>query len=45
VAVQFRAFFPERKDLGGRANVDLVETIARQLRRNGVTQSQIRVTI
>ena len=41
VAVQFRAFFPERGDLEGRTRVDLVETITRQLRRNGVTASQI----
>jgi polyphenol oxidase len=41
VAVQFRAFFAERNDLEGRARVDLAETITRQLRRNGVTTSQI----
>ena len=41
VAVQFRDFFPERNDLETRARVDLVETITRQLRRNGVTTSQI----
>ena len=41
VAVQFRGFFPERNDLEGRAKLDLAETITRQLRRNGVTASQI----
>lgn len=41
VAVHFQAFFPERSDLAGRAKVDLPETITRQLRRNGVTLSQI----
>jgi YfiH family protein len=41
VAVRFRDFFPERNDLETRARVDLVETITRQLRRNGVTTSQI----
>jgi len=41
VAVQFEVFFPERSDLGGRTKVDLPETITRQLRRNGVTASQI----
>jgi len=41
VAVQFRGFFPERKDLQGRTKLDLAETITRQLRRNGVTASQI----
>jgi YfiH family protein len=41
VAVQFRAFFPERNDLDGRTKLDLAETITRQLRRNGVTTSQI----
>jgi purine-nucleoside/S-methyl-5'-thioadenosine phosphorylase / adenosine deaminase len=41
VGVQFQAFFPERNDLEGRAKIDLVETITRQLRRNGVTMGQI----
>lgn len=41
VAVQFRAFFPERNDLHSRTKLDLAETITRQLRRNGVTPSQI----
>jgi polyphenol oxidase len=41
VAAQFRAFFPERNDLDGRAKVDLAETVIRQLRRNGVTRGQI----
>jgi YfiH family protein len=41
VAIQFRAFFPERNDLTVRAKLDLAETITRQLRRNGVTASQI----
>ncbi len=35
VAGQFSPFFPERKDLSGRAKIDLVETISRQLGRNG----------
>lgn len=41
VAVQFRAFFPERNDLRGRAKLDLGETIIRQLSRNGVAGGQI----
>jgi copper oxidase (laccase) domain-containing protein len=41
VAGQFRAFFPERNDLDGRAKLDLVETVCRQLRRNGVAMSKI----
>jgi YfiH family protein len=41
VALQFRAFFPERNDLYARAKLDLVETVSRQLRRNGVTVGQI----
>jgi YfiH family protein len=41
VAIQFRAFFPERNDLDARAKLDLVETVRRQLRRNGVTEGQI----
>jgi copper oxidase (laccase) domain-containing protein len=41
VAIQFQRFFPERKDLDGRTQVDLAETITRQLRRNGVMDSQI----
>jgi YfiH family protein len=41
VATQFRAFFPERNDLGARAKVDLAETVCRQLRLNGVTRVQI----
>ena len=41
VAVQFRAFFPERNDLQARAKLDLVETVSRQLRRNGITMRQI----
>ncbi len=41
VAVQFSAFYPERNDLEGRTRIDLAETITRQLRRNGVTMSQI----
>jgi hypothetical protein len=41
VAARFRAFFPERNDLDGRAKVDLVETVVRQLGRNGVTKGQI----
>ena len=34
VAVQFSKFFPERKDLWGRAKIDLVETVRRQWGRN-----------
>ncbi len=34
VAGQFAGFFPERKDLSGRANIDLVETTRRQVGRN-----------
>ena len=41
VAAQFQSIYPERKDLGGRVRIDLVETIRRQLGRNGVTSSQI----
>lgn len=41
VAIQFRAFFPERSDLSGHAKVDLIETVIRQLGRNGVTRGQI----
>jgi hypothetical protein len=41
VAVQFQEFFPERNDLADRAKLDLVETIIRQLRRNGVSTEQI----
>ena len=41
VAARFRAFFPERNDLDGRAKVDLIETVVRQLGRNGVTKGQI----
>jgi YfiH family protein len=41
VAVQFRAFFPERNDLCARAKLDLVETVSRQLRRNGIAMGQI----
>jgi YfiH family protein len=41
VAVQFRAFFPERSDLYARAKLDLVETVSRQLRRNGIAIGQI----
>jgi polyphenol oxidase len=41
VAAQFRVFFPERNDLGARSKVDLVETVLRQLGRNGITRGQI----
>ena len=40
VAVQFSPFFPEREDLSGRAKIDLVETIRRQLGRNDGTARQ-----
>lgn len=41
VATQFQQWFPERDDLTGRAKVDLIETITRQLRRNDVTMGQL----
>ncbi|HUO30046.1 MAG TPA: peptidoglycan editing factor PgeF [Bryobacteraceae bacterium] len=41
VAIQFQPFFPERGDFTKRTQIDLAETITRQLRRNGVTESQI----
>ena len=41
VAIQFAPYFPERSDLRGRVRIDLAETNRRQLRRNGVTMSQI----
>ena len=41
VATQFAQFFPDRTDLNGRAKIDLVETIRRQLRRNGVRPGQL----
>lgn len=41
VAIQFAPFFPERTDLEQRTKVDLVETIRRQLRRNGGTVGRI----
>jgi polyphenol oxidase len=41
VAILFQGYFPERHDLNGRSKVDLVETVVRQLGRNGVTSSQI----
>ena len=44
VAVQFQPFFPERTDFTKRTQIDLAETIARQLRRNGVTESQFAVS-
>jgi polyphenol oxidase len=41
VAVQFSGYFPEREDLlTHRAKIDLVETIRRQLGRNGGTAGQ-----
>lgn len=40
VAVQFQPFFLERDDLTKRTQIDLVETITRQLSRNGVTRGQ-----
>ena len=40
VAVQFASFFPEM-DLSGRTKLDLVETMCRQLGRNGVNPGQI----
>jgi purine-nucleoside/S-methyl-5'-thioadenosine phosphorylase / adenosine deaminase len=41
VAVQFAPYFPERKDLSERAEVDLAEATVRQLRRNDVGVRQI----
>jgi purine-nucleoside/S-methyl-5'-thioadenosine phosphorylase / adenosine deaminase len=41
VGARFEQFFPERNDLSGVAQVDLVETTIRQLRRNGGKQRQI----
>lgn len=41
VAAQFARFFPERGDLSGKTNVDLAETIGRQLRRNDGSPRQI----
>jgi polyphenol oxidase len=41
VAARFSSFFPERTDLDGRARIDLLETIRRQLSPNGVTVGQI----
>jgi polyphenol oxidase len=35
VAPQFSRYFPERDDLSGRTKIDLVETLRRQLGRNG----------
>jgi polyphenol oxidase len=35
VGIQFSRFFPERHDLSGKARIDLLETIRRQLGRNG----------
>ncbi len=41
VAEQFIPWFPERSDLSGRARIDLVETIERQLRRYAVTMRHL----
>jgi hypothetical protein len=41
VAVQFSGLFPERQDLSGRTKIDLVETIRRQLGRNGGRMRQV----
>ena len=41
VAVQFAPYFPERKDLSERAEVDLTEATIRQLRRNDAGVRQI----
>jgi polyphenol oxidase len=40
VACQFESFFPDL-DLSGRPKIDLIETIFRQMRRNGVNMEQI----
>jgi len=40
VAAQFSAYYPERDDLLARAKIDLVETLRRQLGRNGGTAGQ-----
>lgn len=41
VAEQFRGIFPERADLNGRARVDLVEAVVRQLRAAGMQEARI----
>lgn len=41
VARQFSGLFPEHKDLAGRAKVDLVEALVRQMGQTGVRLSQI----
>ena len=41
VGARFEEFFPERNDLSSVAQVDLVETTIRQLRRNGGITGQI----
>jgi YfiH family protein len=41
VAVQFSPLFPERGDLTGRTKIDLLETIRRQLGRNGGAMRQL----
>jgi len=41
VAAKFTPFFPEREDLANRPRIDLVETIRRQLGRNGGTVRQL----
>ncbi len=41
VALQFSGLFPERHDLSTRTRIDLVETICRQLGRNGVKMRQV----
>jgi polyphenol oxidase len=40
VAGQFSGYFPERRDLSARTKIDLVETLRRQLGRNGGTSGQ-----
>lgn len=40
VAGQFSSYFPERRDLSARTKIDLVETLRRQLGRNGGTGGQ-----
>jgi YfiH family protein len=41
VAAQFSELFPERTELAGKANLDLVEALLRQMGQTGVRQGQI----
>ena len=44
VAREFALYFPERQDLNERTHVDLVETVSRQMRRNGGSVGQIAIS-